>query len=88
MALHKLLQEGAPAPIMEASVVGMHLFMRNPENMNEEVELQEQFMAVYLNYQQQVVGYRILSTGNMTSCHVDVRLLVSLALHCMATKGK
>jgi DNA repair protein RadC len=49
------------------------------------INLQEQFMAVYLNSQQQVIGYRILNTGNMTSCNVDVRLLVSLALHCMAT---
>jgi DNA repair protein RadC len=48
------------------------------------IGLQEQFMAVYLNTKQQVIGYRILNTGNMTSCNVDVRLLVSLALHCMA----
>jgi DNA repair protein RadC len=49
------------------------------------IHLQEQFMAVYLNTQLQVIGYRILNTGDMASCHVDVRLLVSLALHCMAS---
>lgn len=51
------------------------------------ITLQEQFLAVYLNTQQQVIGYRFLNTGYTATCHVDVRLLVSLALHCLALTG-
>ena len=32
-----------------------------------------------------MIGWRVISTGNMTTCIVDIKLLVSLALHCMAT---
>jgi len=48
------------------------------------IHLQEQFLAIYLNGQTQVIGYRFLNTGNMRTAIIDVRLLVSLALHCMA----
>lgn len=50
MALHQLLKEGAPAPIMEASAVGMYLFMRNPENMNKIVELSESSQPAFPKY--------------------------------------
>ena len=32
-----------------------------------------------------MIGWKVLSTGNMTKCIVDIKLLVSLALHCMCT---
>jgi DNA repair protein RadC len=44
---------------------------------------QEQFVVVFLNNRQQVIGWRVLNTGSMETCIVDIRLLVSLALHCM-----
>jgi DNA repair protein RadC len=47
--------------------------------------LQEQFVAVFLNNRQQVIGWRVLNIGSMETCIVDIRLLVSLALHCMAS---
>jgi DNA repair protein RadC len=31
-----------------------------------------------------LIGYRLLNTGTMESTSVDIRLLVSLVLHCMA----
>src|SRR5579863_2482668 len=49
------------------------------------IHLQEQFMAVFLNNKLQVIGYKTLYTGNMTCCCIDIRLLASLALHCMAS---
>lgn len=52
MALHQLLKEGAPAPIMEASAVGMHLFMRNPENMNKKWSFQNHPSPLSLSIQQ------------------------------------
>jgi DNA repair protein RadC len=33
----------------------------------------------------EVIGYRTISTGNIACCSVDIKLLVSLALHCMAS---
>jgi len=47
--------------------------------------LQEQFVVVYLNNRQQVIGWRLLNIGSMETCIVDIRLLISLALHCMAS---
>jgi len=47
--------------------------------------LQEQFVVVFLNNRQQVVGWRVLNIGSMETCIVDIRLMVSLALHCMAS---
>jgi DNA repair protein RadC len=47
--------------------------------------LQEQFIVVFLNNRQQVIGWRVLNIGSMETCIIDIRLLVSLALHCMAS---
>ncbi len=52
---------------------------------NETIALQEQVMAFYLNNANKLIGYRLISTGTMTACLVDVKLVVSLALNCMAT---
>jgi len=51
----------------------------------ELITLQEQMMAVFVNRTGQVIGYRLLNTGNIGHCEVDVRLLVCMALHCMAS---
>ena len=47
--------------------------------------LQEQFVVAFLNNRQQVIGWRVLNIGGMETCVIDIRLLVSLALHCMAS---
>jgi DNA repair protein RadC len=49
------------------------------------IQLQEQFVVVFLNNRQQVIGWRVLNIGSMETCVIDIRLLVSLALHCMAS---
>jgi len=69
-------------PIINAS--DAHLLIDSLWDQNL-IHLQEQFMAVYLNGQQQVIGYRFLNTGNVWQAIIDIRLLVSLALHCMAS---
>ena len=51
----------------------------------ETINLQEQFAALFFNQSKKMIGWRVISTGNMTTCIVDIKLLVSLALHCMAT---
>ena len=49
------------------------------------LSLQAQFVIVFLNSRQQVIGWRVLNIGSMETCVIDIRLLVSLALHCMAS---
>lgn len=49
------------------------------------IHLQEQFMVLFLNSGMRVIGYRTISTGNIACCAVDIKLLASLALHCMAS---
>ena len=51
----------------------------------ETLSLQEKFMAVYLNTVNKVIGYRWISVGTMKATVVDIKLLVSLALHSMAS---
>lgn len=51
---------------------------------NEMICLQEQFMALLFNTSQKMIGHRLISTGTMKSCVVDIKLLISLALHTLA----
>lgn len=51
----------------------------------EKITLQEQFAALFFNQSKNVIGWKVLSTGTMTKCLVDIKLLASLTLHCMAT---
>lgn len=48
------------------------------------INMQEQFTAVFLNRANKVIGYRVISTGTMSKCIVDIRLLISLALITLA----
>ena len=47
------------------------------------LNLQEQCVAVFLNNYNRIIGYRLISTGTMKMCTVNVKLIVSLALHCL-----
>lgn len=51
----------------------------------ERISIQEQLGVLFFNQSNKVIGWKLLSTGTMTACIVDIKLLVSLALHCMAT---
>ena len=51
----------------------------------EKLSLQEQFVALFFNTPLKMIGYRVISTGNMTGCLVDVKLLCSLALHSLCS---
>ena len=52
----------------------------------ETIYLQENFAVLFFNTSKKIIGWRVLSTGTMNKCIVDVKLLVSLALHCMCTE--
>jgi len=51
----------------------------------ELINVQEQVMAFFLNGRNKLIGYRLISTGTSNKSLVDVKLLVSLALHTMAS---
>lgn len=51
----------------------------------ELIALQEQVIVFFFNRKSRLIGYRLICTGSMEACVIDVRLLASLALHCMAT---
>lgn len=50
----------------------------------ELINLQEQMMAFYFNRRHKLISYRIISTGTMDKCLVDIKLICSLALQTMA----
>ena len=51
----------------------------------ENMFLQEQFAALFFNQAKKMIGWKVLSTGTMKKCIVDIKLLASLALNCMCT---
>jgi len=48
------------------------------------INLQEQFCALFLNTNNAVIGFRVISTGELTRSNVDVRMLLQCALACTA----
>jgi DNA repair protein RadC len=44
------------------------------------INIQEQTAALYLNSQNQAIGYRLISSGKLSSAGVDKSLLLSCAL--------
>ena len=51
----------------------------------ETIQLQEQFVVLYLNTAGKVIGSYQLSTGGLTCTIADVRLILSIALKALAT---
>lgn len=51
----------------------------------EIINLQEQLIAFFLNRSNKLIGYRLITTGTMSTCLIDIKLLVSLALHTMSS---
>ncbi|MBD0285231.1 MAG: JAB domain-containing protein [Flavisolibacter sp.] len=47
---------------------------------NERIHLQEQFYAFFFNRNNRMLGYKLISTGTMRACVVDIKLLAGLAL--------
>lgn len=52
----------------------------------EEFEIRESFYALYFNTKLDVVGYRKIADGGIDSVMVDMRLIMSSALLCNATR--
>lgn len=51
----------------------------------ELINLQEQVMAFFLNNRNKLIGYRLISSGTSSQCNIDIKFLVSLALHTMSS---
>ena len=52
----------------------------------EEFEIRESFYALYFNTKLDVIGYRKIADGGLDSIMVDMRLIMSSALLCNATR--
>ena len=50
------------------------------------INLQEQFYVLYLNQASEVICWRCLHTGAITSSVIDMRLLFGVAFGCCATR--
>lgn len=48
------------------------------------INLQEELVALFINYNAKVIGHRIIATGRGQSVSVDIRLIACLALHTLA----
>lgn len=51
-----------------------------------DIETKEQFFLICLNNAMQVIAVYQVSTGGITSCIVDLRMLFFVALNCQATQ--
>ncbi|EKB56617.1 JAB domain-containing protein [Bergeyella zoohelcum] len=54
-------------------------------NIYEDLEIYESFYALYLNNSNEIIGWRKISQGGITSTVVDVRLIFAPAFQCLAT---
>ncbi|NGM74731.1 JAB domain-containing protein [Sphingobacterium sp. SGL-16] len=52
----------------------------------EEFEIRESFYALYFNTKLDIVGYRKIADGGLDTVMVDMRLIMSSALLCNATR--
>lgn len=51
----------------------------------ETIQLQERFVVLYLNRANKVLGSYQLSAGGLTGTVADIKLILSVALKCMAS---
>jgi DNA repair protein RadC len=49
------------------------------------IEMQEEVKVIFLNSSNAVIGFYNLSKGGITNSLVDIRLILSVALKCLAT---
>jgi hypothetical protein len=68
-------------PLTDAS--GVAAFIRSTIGINE-VELQEQFIVLYLSQSNHVIGYYKHSKGSINATVADIRIILGTALKCAA----
>ncbi|PZR14740.1 MAG: DNA repair protein [Flavobacterium psychrophilum] len=70
-------------PIIKSSKDAYRAFIETWD-MNK-LELQEQFRMILLDHKNGILGITTVSTGGLTNCPVDVRLIFAIALKARAT---
>lgn len=68
---------------IQSSRESYELFLREWEQNT--LEIQEEVKLLLLNRNNKVLGIHSLAKGGLTSCVVDVRIILSIALKCLAT---
>lgn len=56
------------------------------EIIGDDIEITETFAVIFLNNAGKIIGWKKIANGGITSCVVDVRILFSSALKCLATQ--
>lgn len=51
----------------------------------DDIDISEAFVAIFVDNNSNVVGWQKIAQGGITMCIVDIRLLFSAALNCLAT---
>jgi len=69
-------------PVIASSLDAYNILL--PFFSTETIALQEQFVALYLNRSNRVLGGYKLSTGGITGTVADIRLILSVALNIAA----
>lgn len=68
---------------LEKSRESFELILNNWDE--DKIQMQEEVKLILLNRSNKVLGIYSLATGGITSCVVDVRLILSVALKTLAT---
>ena len=53
--------------------------------IGDSIDIHESFVCIFLNHNMNPIGWSKISTGGITECTVDVRIIFSMALNCLAT---
>jgi DNA repair protein RadC len=49
------------------------------------IDMQEQAMAIYLDASLNIIGHRLISTGGLKSAWIHSKLILAIAINCMAS---
>lgn len=53
--------------------------------IGDSIDIHESFVCIFLNQNMNPIGWSRVSTGGITNCVVDSRIIFSMALNCLAT---
>ncbi len=73
-----------PEKVKIVSSKDVYDLILNHWNINT-IELLEEVKIILLNYANEVLGIQELSKGGITQCTVDLKIILSIALKCLAS---
>jgi len=80
---YRLVKE--PVDIKKIKVKSSEDIEKFARELWQEIDIVESFYAFYLNRSNNIVGYRLISTGGLNSAIVDTTLLVKYAIESLSS---